>query len=121
MSKKLNVIHKRIMDCIENGSMLAPLYKDRQPFDFPCPNNDCSGKNGSRQMALAWKNNNGGYSIYCYVCGQEEEMSKKDFKNLKKILDSEDNKNIGLQNKKCCIVNSSNYYEEEYLDGKFDK
>lgn len=122
MSKnQLNPAQKKILQAIENGLALAATNKQNEPFDFPCPNDYCSGRNGKREMALAWKNSSGGYSIFCHVCGQEEKMERDEFKNLKLRLDLE-KPHVKTNNFPACVVGDPNYYEEEYLDDEeFDE
>lgn len=116
--KKFNPTQKKILQSIEQGLLLADKFKSREPFDFPCPNDDCPLKNGRRYMAQAFKNNAGGYSIYCDVCGTEEKLDKQEFKSLKKIFDHENAviKNQKTNKPKACVPGSPDYFEEEYLD-----
>ena len=67
-------------------------------FDFPCVNDYCSGRNGKRVNASAWKTDDeNGYETFCHMCGQNSKFSKEDFKTKKdEIVCETKNKNPAL-------------------------
>lgn len=115
----LNASQVKLLQIIERAIKTAET-NPRKPdeFDFPCPNNDCSGKNGKREVGIAWKNKRGGYSVFCYTCGQDDSFEKDDFKSLKKLFQAEENKNKNETKSvyEGCHPGDPGYYEEEYLD-----
>lgn len=86
--KKLTATQKRLIEVYEKAQVLKNLYKNKGHFDFSCLNDYCSGKNGIRVVAMAWKSSNG-YSVFCSTCGQLEEVSVEDFKKKKIEIDKE--------------------------------
>lgn len=89
MKNKLTATQKKLFEILEQAEKLKDVYKSREPFDFSCVNDHCSGRNGKRVVALAWKTNNG-YDVYCHVCGQSERLATEDFRKIKSMIQKEE-------------------------------
>jgi hypothetical protein len=88
-NKKLNATQKKLLEIIENSEKTVETYKDKQPFDFVCINNYCSGKEDKRVLATAWKSKKESYRFFCHICGHETELTKKEFKVIRDGLSRE--------------------------------
>jgi len=91
--EKLSTFQKKLLELIKNAEILGETYKKKNInvfFDFYCTNDDCSGRNGHRVQATAWKSNSGDYKIFCQTCGQEDSLTKEQFKDVKQMLSKEE-------------------------------
>lgn len=118
--KKLSAFQQRTLESILKGVEIAEAGgRDDGHFYYPCPNDYCCGRNGSRYEASAWKLASNKYLFYCPACGQDLKMEKAEFIEYKKQIEFEKKvKKIKTEEKKKEVVKTSNadYYIEEYLD-----
>lgn len=114
--RKSSAFEIKFLETVENAEKLSKLrsFKQYEPFDLYCPNNDCPLKNGSRNMAMAmaWKHNDV-YITYCSACGQNIHLTKDEIKSLQKLFKSEKIKEEPL---KKLMVHSLEAIEEDFLD-----
>lgn len=100
-TQKLNATQKKLLEIIEKSEETAKQLKDKQPFDFACINDYCPDRKDSRAKGIAWKCKNNLYGFYCFVCGQDEKLTKNEFKEVKKKLTKEQaHQNMELERKK---------------------
>ncbi len=78
MSKDFNATQKKLLQSIKNSEQLHENTNSKSTFDFPCINDYCTGKNGTRIMGIAWKEKET-YDTFCYQCGQEYKLTKEEF------------------------------------------
>lgn len=80
-------------------------------FDFPCINDYCSGKNGTRAMGIAWKGKRS-YKSFCYHCGYENDLTKEEFKASSDKLKQE--KNLYNAQKQKELLEQKKKLEEDF-------
>lgn len=127
LSKKNNATQKKLQETIKNSQHLEEESNNNFTFDFPCINDYCSGKNGIRINAAAWKEKDS-YGVFCHHCGNEETLTKEDFKvnsekfrlekisyNIKKEkenVQSQKNKSLFVDNYKLIYEEIENDFED---------
>lgn len=117
MSKHLNATQNKIAESIERSEKLAEDGANGFTFDYPCINDYCPSKNGTRAIGIAWKAKNT-VGTFCYECGCENILTKEEFKvNDDKIKKEKLFSNIEKENKKLEESKLKSQFVDNY---KFD-
>ena len=84
-----------------NATANAEALKDKLPFDFVCINDYCPGYVDSRAMGICWKTKKNTYGFFCQICGQDETLTKDEFKDVKqKFTKEQAYRNMDIERKK---------------------
>lgn len=89
MKNKLTKTQEKIIDCYNKSEELYETIKNYLSFDVECPNDNCGGRNGVRQIACAWRTKDNRFNVYCSVCGQETILTNSELKGKKRKFEKE--------------------------------